>query len=431
MWQKVKTKMMHMKKIIFSAIAVMFCLGISAQDMKKVRSFFDKKDWVKAKEAIDLTLANEKEQKNWEAWYFKGLIYGKVAKDDVLKATVPDAWIQSFDAFKKSMELDQKQAEASMILRGYPIFDNYLELQRDGNQFYNDKKYDNALTKYKQADAVGRFIYSNKWALTEVDTVLYYYAGAAAMQVEKMDEAISFFQKICDGNIGGEGYDVCYRYVSYYYDSKKDSVNAKKYADMGRKLYPNDTYYDKLDLDNMRKKGVGPELFKQYEVVIDKEPKEYDIRYDYAAEIFNWLYMEQKVSANEKTVYFDKIITQLKVLIELDPKKEDGHLLMGKTYFNEAAALQDEMKAIKGTTPADTQKKTDLKKRMEERMKEALPHLEYALSLYEAMSAEQLKDRRMKNEYKTTLYLLTDAYRFLGNTEKEKFYDKKYQALNQ
>jgi len=132
-----------------------------------------------------------------------------------------------------------------------------------------------------------------------------------------------------------------------------------------------------------------------------------------------------------KTVYFDKIITQLKVLIELDPKKEDGHLLMGKTYFNEAAALQDEMKAIKGTTPADTQKKTDLKKRMEERMKEALPHLEYALSLYEAMSAEQLKDRRMKNEYKTTLYLLTDAYRFLGNTEKEKFYDKKYQALNQ
>ena len=80
MWQKVKTKKMHMKKIIFSALAVMFCLGISAQDMKKVRSFFDKKDWVKAKEAIDLTLANEKEQKNWGPGILKALFMAKLQK---------------------------------------------------------------------------------------------------------------------------------------------------------------------------------------------------------------------------------------------------------------------------------------------------------------------------------------------------------------
>ena len=104
---------------------------------------------------------------------------------------------------------------------------------------------------------------------------------------------------------------------------------------------------------------------------------------------------------------------------------------MGKTYFNEAAAIQDELKAIKGTAPADTQKKNEFKKRMEDKMKAAIPNLENALSLFEGMSPEQLKDRRMKNEYKTTLYLLTDAYRFLWNTEKEKFYDKKYQVLNQ
>ena len=39
-----------MKKFLFAAIAVMFCLGLSAQDIKKVRNFFDKKDWPKAKE---------------------------------------------------------------------------------------------------------------------------------------------------------------------------------------------------------------------------------------------------------------------------------------------------------------------------------------------------------------------------------------------
>ncbi|MBK8089468.1 MAG: hypothetical protein IPK31_16910 [Chitinophagaceae bacterium] len=69
-----------MKKFLFAAIAVMFSLGLSAQDIKKVKAAFDKKDWVKAKESVDLAMANEKEQKNWEAWYYKGLIYGQVAK---------------------------------------------------------------------------------------------------------------------------------------------------------------------------------------------------------------------------------------------------------------------------------------------------------------------------------------------------------------
>ena len=52
-----------MKQFIFSAIAFLFCLSVSAQDIKKVRSLFEKKDWVKAKEAVDLLLTNEKEQK--------------------------------------------------------------------------------------------------------------------------------------------------------------------------------------------------------------------------------------------------------------------------------------------------------------------------------------------------------------------------------
>ncbi|MBY0478408.1 MAG: hypothetical protein K2Q24_12235 [Chitinophagaceae bacterium] len=420
-----------MKKFLFSAIAVMFCLAASAQDMKKVRGFFDKKDWVKAKESIDLTLANEKEQKNWEAWYYKGLIYAQISKDPNLKGTLPDGWMQSFNAYQKSMELDPKQAEAFMAIRSYPVFDNYLELQREGNKFYNDKVYASALELYKQADQVGRFIYKNKWALSEVDTILYYYAGAAAMQVEKMDEAIAYFQKICDAGIGGEGFDVCYRYVTYHYDSKKDEANAQKYAALGRKLYPADTYYDKLDLDKIKKQGVGPDLFKQYEVVLEKEPKDYEMRYDYAAEMFNWLYMDQKAPADQKQVYFEKIVAQLKTCISVDPKQPDAHLLLGKTYFNEAAAIQDELKLVKGTTPADTQKKADLKKKMEEKMKEALPYLEGSLAIYEAMSADQMKDKRTKNEYKTTLYLLTDANRFVGNTEKEKAYQKKYDALNQ
>lgn len=419
-----------MKQIVVAVIFLLSSFSLAAQDIKKVRSFFDKKDWVKAKEAVDLMLANEKDQKNWEAWFYKGLVYGQIAKDANLKATVPDAWIVSYEAYQKAMELDPKQAEANFILRNYPFFENYMELQKLGNDSYNGKDYAGALEKYKQADMVGRFIFKNKWALSEVDTVLYYYAGAAAMQVEKMDEAIGFFQKICDANIGGEGYDVCYRYVSYHYDQKGDAATAEKYAAMGRKLYPNDTYYDKLDLDRQRKKGVGPDLFAQYEKVIAKEPKDYDMRYDYAAEMFNWLYMDQKTPADQKPTYFEKIVEQLKKCSEIDPANPESYLLLGKSYFNEAAAIQDELKLIKGTTPADVQKKAELKKKMDEKMKEAIGPFESAMNNFEKMPADKLKGK-VKNEYKTTLYLLVEANKFIGNTEKEKMYDKKYQVLNQ
>lgn len=421
-----------MKKFLFAAVAVMFCLGLSAQDIKKVRNFFDKKDYVKAKDAVDLALANEKEQKNWEAWYYKGLIYGQIAKDANLKATVPDAWMQSFEAYQKAMELDAKQSEVFMMTRQYPVFENYLEIQKEANQAYNSGNYQAALDGYKNADKVGRFIYKNKWALSEVDTILYYYAGAAAMQLEKKDDVVAFFTKICDANIGGEGFDVCYRYLAYHHASNKNEELAKKYADMGRALYPKDTYYDRVDLDKMRKEDADPiTIFNKYEQIITIDPKDYDIRYDYAAEIFNWLYMDSKATPEQKTTYFDKLIANLNTAIEIDPKKPEAHLLMGKTHFNEAAFIQEEIKKIKGSAPADVQKRNDMKKKMEDRMKESIAPLDRTNEIYAAMTAEQMKDKRTKNEYKSTLYLLTEVHRFLGNKDKEKEYDAKYQALNQ
>lgn len=422
-----------MKQILITTAALFFVLAGFAQDMKKVRNLYDKKDWAKAKEAIDLVLANEKEQKNWEAWYYKGLIYGQVAKDANLSAATPDAWTQSFEGYKKAMELDQKQTETFMTLRNYPVFDNYIELQRKGNELYNTQNFKEALATYKKADEVGRFIYKNKWALTEVDTILYFYMGAAAMQDENMDEAITYFEKLCNAEVNGEGFDVCYRYVTYYYDKKGDIEKANKYAALGRKFYPEDSYYSRVELDRERKNnGVGPGLFAKYEEVLKQDAKDYDLRFDYAAEMFNWMFNDNATPAAEHAAYFAQIVDQLQKCIELDASRVDAYLLLGKAYFNEAAFIQDEMKKIKGKTPDDEKKRAEMKAQMESRMKEAIPNFEKSHEIFKKTPEEEFKkEKRLRNEYKTTLYLLTEAHRFLGNTEKEKFYDKEYQKLNQ
>lgn len=410
-----------------------FSLNLLAQDIKTVRKLYDKKEWVKGKEAVDLLLANTTEQNNWEAWYFKGLIYGQMAKTPELKGQVPNGWVESFEAYSKAMELDSKQSNTYMTLRGYPVFDNYLELQKEGNDFFNTQAYKEALGKYKQADQVGRFIYKNGWALAEVDTVLYYYAGAAAMQANLAEDAVTYYRKIADANIGGEGYDVCYRYLTFHYDKKGNTDLSSKYAAAGRKLYPADTYYDKLELDRERNnKGLSPELFAKYEIVIGKEPNNYDLRFDYAAELFNWIYTDQKAPKDQQPLIFEKIIAQLKKCMELDPKKSDSYVLAGKTYYNEAAFIQESGKNLKATVPDELKKKNELKVQMDKRMNEALPYLEKALDIFEKMTPEDFKaEKRLKNEYKTTLYLLAEAHKFLGNSEKEKLYNKKSDALNQ
>jgi hypothetical protein len=424
---------MYNKFFFLIAGLLMLSATIDAQDIKTVRKLYDKKEWAKGKEAVDLLLANPAEQNNWEAWYFKGLIYGQMAKSADLKAQVPEGWVTSFEAYQKAMELDSKQSNTYMTLRGYPVFDNYLELQKEGNDFFNTQGYKDALGKYKQADLVGRFIFKNGWALAEVDTILYYYAGAAAMQANMVDDAVNFYKKIADANIGGEGYDVCYRYLTYHYDKKGNADLSAKYAAAGRKLYPNDTYYDKLELDRERNNnGLSPELFAKYEVVISKEPGNYDLRFDYAAELFNWIYTDQKAPKDQQAAIFEKIITQLKKCMEIDPKKSDSYVLAGKTYYNEAAFIQESGKNLKATVPDELKKKNELKVQMDKRMNEALPHLEKALDIFEKMTAEDFKaEKRLKNEYKTTLYLLAEAHKFLGNSEKEKLYNKKSDALNQ
>ena len=419
-----------MSKLIFSLLTILVFQTAMAQDIKKVRNAYDKKDWAKAKEAVDLYTGSEKGANDWEGWYYKGLIYAQVAKDPTLKSATPDAWDQSFSAYKKASQLDAKQVTTFMTVRNYPIFENYQELSKAGTELFNANDYIGAFTKYREADVVGRYIFENGWALTEIDTVLSYYIGAAAMQADMTEEAVVYYQKIADREISGDGYDLCYRFLAYHFDKKGDRATADKYVASGRKLYPKDSYYDKLDLDRQRKIGGGPDLFVIYEKVIAAEPSDYDMRFDYAAEMFNWIYTDQKGTSAEKEKISAKIIEQLNACVALKADNPDAPLLIGKTYFNEAAALQESYNSIKGKTPADLDKKAGIKTKMEKNLKDAIKSLETAASLFEKMPADDFKkDRRLKSEYKTTLYLLSESYKFLGDNAKAQFYEKKEQAL--
>ena len=419
-----------MKKLFFSVLAILVFQSVISQDIKKVRSAFDKKDWAKAKEAVDLYLAGEKGAGDWEGWYYKGLIYAQVAKDPALKSSAPDGWDQSLAAYKKASQLDAKQVTTFMTVRNYPIFENYQELSKAGTELFNGGDFKGAVNKYKDADVVGRYIYENGWALTEIDTLLTYYIAAAALQADMTDEAVLYFQKIADREITGEGYDLCYRYLAYHFDKKGDVALSEKYFKSGQKLYPEDSYYAKFEIDKERKKGISQELFKKYENSILKDPKDYDIRLGYAADMFDWLYTEQKGTEKEREQAFRAIVEQLNACSSLDATKTDPLTLLGKSHYNEAAAKQEQYNKIKSTAPADQKKKADIKTHMDSHMQDAIVAFEKALLIFEKYTAEEIKkERSIRSDYKQTLYLMSECYKFLGDTKKSEMYLKKEEGI--
>ena len=115
-----------MKKIILLFLAcLVFGFSSFAQkpSLTKAYNLFFDKDFVKAKEAIDLCINDEKMAQRAQTWLYKANIYFYLAnqeydekrENNAYHALFPDAAEHAFDAFVKAKELN-KNVEAYDML---------------------------------------------------------------------------------------------------------------------------------------------------------------------------------------------------------------------------------------------------------------------------------------------------------------------------
>src|ERR1700751_3855660 len=100
----IKLKQRNMRKSIITALFAIATLVAGAQVDDALKQLGKNND--KAKEAIDKLTADPANAKNADVWYAKAQIYNAIATDDKLKASVPDAYDQAFEAFRKAFEID-------------------------------------------------------------------------------------------------------------------------------------------------------------------------------------------------------------------------------------------------------------------------------------------------------------------------------------
>ena len=428
-----------MKKILSTgALFLIMLSGLFAQDAKKLKEYLDKKQYDKAKAEVDAAVA--KNPNDMLALYYKGKVYAALAADAQFKTTVPDAREQAFEALKKSIDNDKdnKVMFAATQDQYRPIFDLYTGYYDAGAAAFNEgasagnkAAFDTALTLFKNADKVGRYIYSKKWALSEIDTQLVLTIGKAAINAGKKDEAVIYLKKLADANITGTAtdkasYQLPYQWLSFYYKDAKDDANFLKYVELGKKLFPKEDYYDAVMLDYYRDKKDHDALFKKYEEIVTAFPDSVQYHFNYANEIFIYVYnSDAGTKINNKEALLKTVGTELQKFLAVKPNDVNTNWLTGQYYYNAAVDLKDQANAIRSTKPEDVKKKADLNTQAKDVLNKAIPYADKALAALEGSNKKS-----DKSKYKSIVDLMQRIYTALNQADKVKLYQAKYDTAD-
>jgi len=416
-----------MQKFLLALIFTIAGTTMFAQKIDDVTDLMGKEQWEKAKDAVDKFLANEKNAKNADGWYYKANIYNSLSKDDKFKSLSQDLKMESFNAYKKYLEIDPKAIRGT-LLQHVLLFDIYNGYFDEGAKSFNDKNYEKAGTSFKNALTIEEYIagkgYSyNGFSFPSFDTALVQNIALSYYQAKNEDDAAIWYQKMADRKIAGKDYLDVYQFLVDYYNKKKDMANREKYMKTGRELYPDNDYWLDVELADVDSKDKK-KLFAKYEELIAKYPGKYLMNYNYSVELFNYNYTGDSKPADYAETQA-KIESALKRTIEIN-STADANMLMARHIYNMVYDIQDAQKLIKGTTPADQKKKADLKTQMIAKVDMMLPYAQKAFDIYDAKANMKPVE---KGNFKIVADFLASAYELKGDKAKADEYTKKKDSI--
>jgi hypothetical protein len=414
------------KSIILAWVAIFFCTSLLAQTLQEVRDLAGKSQWDKAKETIDKYLENDKNNKKGEGWYLKAVVYNAIARDPKFSGLATDPRMESFNAYKKYLELD-KDAFEGKLNQHSTLFDVSFGYLQKASEDFNTKKYLESLNSFRNAEVVQNYIVSknftyNDFAYPVFDTQLYVNIAAAAINSKKDDIAIEYYAKIAEKKINVKGYDEIYRYLVDYYDRKGDKAMRNKYLALGKEVFPADDFWCQVGLAEVW--DDKPKLFVKFDELINGGCGNYVNNYNYAVELYNYAFASQTRPADFAKVEV-KIPAILKKAIEQNPTVE-ANMLMARYHFGHINDLLDSINAVKGTKPADIAKRKELNTRLDKWYDEMLP---YAKSAWNTLNDKPVLKTGEKGSFKIVSSMLSEYYERKGDKVKVKEYQDKMKTI--
>lgn len=413
-----------MRKLILSAFFLAASTILFAQKLDDVEESVKKGKYVEAKDKIDKVLADPKNQKSANAWYYKGLVYTELAKDST--KTDMDYRMEAFNAFKQYQQLDPKNIMLTLQQNG-SFFQLYEGYYNHGIKAFNQKKYDVAHNDFKNALAVKDYVYEKKYEINgfsfpALDSQLVNLAGSAAFLNKQEAEAVRYYSQLANAKLKGDDYKDIYPILVDYYGRQKDSVNKAKYLALGKELYPDNPYWLQTQLDE-----VGTDKNKRLARIKELQaanPTNPDLAIDYAVELFNYTYAKEKPANYTQSI--DELHAALKKSVDLNPTSAYANFVMTQHLSNQIYDVQESYNKIKGTKPEDVKKKQAINADINKKYDELFTYASVAHQQYEKMPEMKAGE---KANYRIMTNQLIDYYRMKKQMDKVKVYEDKLKTL--
>jgi hypothetical protein len=404
-----------MKKMILTALLAVPGFLLQAQKLEKAKDLLGKRKLTDARTEIDNVLTVEKNKTNSEAYYVKAKVYGAIANDSTLKASVPDARNTAYEAMKTYLEMEGNVKDASKrniqltLDNNQPLVDLYSGYSKDAASFYNAGNYNDTFANFKNSLAVFDLMAGKGLINLKLDTTTTLYAGISAEKANKPDEAAVYYGKIAEAKAKGEGFGEIYKWLADYYRRKEDAANASKFSALGKEVYPSDPFWTGFDLDLAREKGDKKDLFSKYEQVIKENPDNHLFLFNYGVELYQAGYDPDpaKRPSNSKELIAKAVEVMTKTL-EKKPDYANANMVLGQIYYNQGVEINNENKAIKPQggvklTPEQLKKKEELRGEVIKKFEAALPYLVKVDEVLDTQGKLKMED---KDNLKNALDLL-------------------------
>lgn len=393
----------------------------------------------KAKEAIDLALANEDTKNQAKTHAYKLRIsyaqfqYDLDAEKKKLETTITDKnerlltaygntaladFETASDELNKVKELDPKFLETIQVglEKGVSALDEdelkfalavqqmKMESGYIASGKYKSKKYEEAADYFYRTGIMNSILYKTK------DTANFYNACISASKAKNTEKILTYNKKMIDASIASP-----YNYEAIYTAqlAKGDSAAAMESLRKGRAAFPDDMGLLTQETNLFLAQGKQQEALTNLKASLDRDPKN-ALFYFITGQIYeNMSNPKDKVSGKdlEKPKNFDELFknaeTNYQKAIDLNPANQEylynSLYNLGAMYNNYGGYVANH-RIEKITDMAKYQKENEAK--AQEFYKKAIPYLERALAI--------------KGDDRSTMSALRKLYLLTGNDAKAK-----------
>ncbi len=414
-----------MKKITLSLLFASAVCVAMAQDYTKVSTMYTLKKYDDAKKELDKIAASDKGKDKADTYLWEAALNSEFYKDSANASKYPNAAEDAYKALTmyEAKDTSLKELRSNGTLNS--IAQLYTTSFNDGKKYFTQSNWPLAFDNFKRAEAMSEFINkhgfnSNK---SSVDTFTILYTGYAAQNAAKLDDAVTYYQKLADIKAGGKDLQPMYQYMLDDFQRLKQTDKFTKYVALAKQLYPDQSsVWTQMEMSNMTSGSSLQQIIDKYKAESAGTLTE-DQLVGYA-EAFNDPEKTKTLDSTQQVELKKTSAGIYEKLFAMNPNKGLYAFNAGVLNYNIFNVLDDRYYALRGEGAALKTKRTAIQKEQGPYADSAIYWLEKG---YDVMKAKTDRDKNESNSLNRSVDFLANLYQWKRERTKgvaPKDYDK-------